>query len=180
MRLQLFLGTAMLLLSLILVPACSRQSPSHIIKGRNIDSLRTRPYPDRLLAFSIELGNRSKDFDERFDVIYNKIQNQTAWQEIVLFEINRREYMTVEKHNLAYLDSLFSLLQSPPSEMKQLYDVQHESFSAFRGNYQILQQSEMEKSIENLIDKKYLNDIIIKTGLFRVANHFDADSLKHK
>jgi hypothetical protein len=166
------------LLILITAVSCSQPPSSHRIKGRNIDSLMTRPYQDRLLAFSIELGVRSKDFDERFDRIIEQASAKAEWKGIILAEINKPVYLTVETHNVKYLDSLFFIIQSPPEDLKSVFELQSKALDCFKDNYHILKTCESSFGLGNILDKKLRNDMNMNASMMRVAGIFNVDSLK--
>lgn len=153
--------------------SCAKKEPPVILQGRNLDSLRVRPFADRLLAFSIELGRRSRDFDDRFDRIMDRLQNADDWQNRLLLEIQKPEFAVVEKHNLAYLDSLMMLLEGVPDSLRELMRVQKTGLEAFRDNYEQLHQCALMPAMHGIYDRKYRNDLIIQAAMMSVVAYFD-------
>ncbi len=158
--------------------SCSRTSEPQYLKGRNIDSLKTAPFKGRLLAFSIEIGIRSRDFDDRFDRLVEKAGGRQDWCEVIQFEINRPAFALVENHNTAYMDSLFGLISSPPDDLKDICDLQTRALLCFKSNYALLRDCGTYSSLGKICDLKLKNDRIMNVSMMRVAGVFDTNRVK--
>lgn len=178
MKKSFFLVTTCLLL--IAGVSCSTTTEPQYIKGRNIDSLKTAPFKGKLLAFSIELGVRSRDFDNRFERLAEKAGSREDWCEVLQFEINTPAFSLIEKHNTAYMDSLYGLISSPPDDLKDVCDLQNRALLCFKSNYALLRDCGTYASMGKIFDLKLRNDRIMNAAMMRVVGVFDADTIKHK
>ena len=176
------IGWGLLLCSVLGLGACKKKpstdslasslsSYNFILKiqpGRSIDSLRERAYEDRLLAYALELGTRSRDFNRRLGLIISAVGQETEWHKIVEQVIAMENYREAAAYNQSYLDSLGVLCANPAAGYELIYTHlvgAHESLTA---NYTLLQDHSSSESFSLLLTRVLSNEQAINSALKEV------------
>jgi hypothetical protein len=136
-----------------------------IIRGRNLDSLKSQKYENRLLAFSIELGYRSRDFNQRLSVMVAVTSGQEDWKKTVGKNIISENYKSAEAYNRRYLDSLKKMIASPPEEFRPSFRELTASYERLKNNYAILNDHEKFKTMAAILDTVLGNELAINRTL---------------
>jgi len=136
-----------------------------LIHGRNLDSLELQKYDDRILAFSIELGYRSSDFNKRLGLIISARTLDTDWKELIESVIKRENYQMSERNNLQYLDSLAQMIVHPSHIYMQSHHALIESHRRLVDNYVILKNYDQFKSLSAILDTVLANELAINQSL---------------
>lgn len=135
-----------------------------ILPGRNLDSLKHQRYEDRILAFSIELGHRSNDFNLRFAMMLRAGTN-TDWKAAIKRVIESENYKSAEKYNMDYLDSLHTLILKPSSEYQEHLTALTNSFDRLRSNYSLIKNYSGFRNTPAILDSVLSNELVIKGSL---------------
>ncbi|MBL7994104.1 hypothetical protein JNM05_01920 [bacterium] len=135
-----------------------------ILAGRNLDSLKNGKYADRILAFSIELGHRSNDFNLRFAMMLRAGAN-ADWKAAIKKVIESENYKSAEKFNLDYLDSLHALIVKPTSEYQEHFTALTNSYNRLRSNYSLIKNYSGFRNTPAILDSVLSNELVIKRSL---------------
>lgn len=135
-----------------------------IMAGRSLDSLKTQKYSDRVLAFSIELGHRSNDFNRRFAMIL-RAGSGGDWQKAIRSSIELENYKAAEKYNMDYLDSLRRLIIKPPAEFNEHLTALTNSYDRLCSNYALIRNFASFKNMPAILDTVLSNEFVIKGSL---------------
>jgi hypothetical protein len=141
------------------------QHDQPLIEGRNLDSLAAMPYEPRLLAFSIELGHRSADFNKRLGLMIASITPDATWKEVVEFRTSAENYRSARRHNIGYLDSLEALVANPPARFKSYQTGLSASFERLKANYNVLDRYDRFPTMSAILDTVLANEIFINRSL---------------
>ncbi len=136
-----------------------------VIRGRSLDSLKSQKYVDRILAFSIELGFRSRDFNQRLGLMLAGTSGREHWNEEVAKNIASENYIRAESYNKTYLDSLRKLLTAPPDEFRQSFLELTASYERLKNNYAVLRDHEKFKTMTAILDTVLTNEFAINRTL---------------
>lgn len=135
-----------------------------VMPGRNLDSLRDQNYPDRILAFSIELGHRSNDFNLRFAMMLRAGAN-ADWKAAIKKVLESENYKSAEKYNMNYLDSLHALILKPSSEYQEHFSALTNSYNRLRNNYTLIKNYSGFSNTPAILDSVLSNELVIKGSL---------------
>lgn len=166
---------------LLIFPSCSKKKTetdetaskepitpiSHefpIMPGRSLDSLSKQDYMERILAFSIELGHRSNDFNRRFAMML-RAGSGGNWRGTIKDVLQSENYMKAETFNIAYLDSLNRLIGRPAADYKEHYASLLASYGRLKNNYALLKNYPTFKSMPAILDTVLSNEFVIKGSL---------------
>lgn len=145
-----------------------------LVAGRHIDSLRPMAYEARILAFSIELGHRSSDFNKRLGLIIGLMSADRPWREVVEQQVTAPNYRQAESYNRSYLDSLAGLLHDPPAALAGSRDELAGALQRLHANYEALRQYDRFSSMSVLLDSVLVNEQIINRSLSRFKTVIEA------
>jgi len=136
-----------------------------LVRGRNLDSLKVQKYDERILAFSIELGYRSTDFNKRLGLIISAKTPNDDWKILVKSIIRRENYQTAERTNRQYLDSLSLMIVRPPTRYVKSHEELTRAFRRLISNYEILKEPDQFKNLPALLDSVLSNELTINESL---------------
>jgi hypothetical protein len=176
----MFKSTSYLLCLLIVLSSCSKKkteskettqepaaSITHefpIMSGRSLDSLSKQDYTERILAFSIELGHRSNDFNRRFAMML-RAGSGGNWRGTIKEVLQSENYRAAEAFNVAYLDSLNQMIAKPTAAYKEHYLSLVNSYSRLKNNYALIKDYGTFKSMPAILDTVLSNEFVIKGSL---------------
>ena len=135
-----------------------------LIAGRSLDSLKHQKYTERILAFSIELGHRSNDFNTRLAMMLRAGAGGN-WREAIQKALETDNYKAAEKHNIDYLDSLRQLILHPDSDYREHFTALTGSYERLQNNYSLIRNYASFKNIPAILDTVLSNEIVIKGSL---------------
>jgi hypothetical protein len=135
-----------------------------IMPGRSLDSLGKQDYTERILAFSIELGHRSNDFNRRFAMMLRTGAGGN-WRGIIKDVLQSENYRKAEAFNLAYLDSLNQMIVKPAAAYKEHYHSLTASYDRLKNNYALIKNYPTFKSMPAILDTVLSNEFVIKGSL---------------
>lgn len=135
-----------------------------IVSGRNLDSLKHQDYKERILAFSIELGHRSNDFNRRFAMMLRSGAGGD-WRAAVKKVLESENYKAAETYNTGYLDSLNQLISKPAVAYKEHYVSLLNSYDRLKNNYSLIKNYAIFKSMPAILDTVLSNEFVIKGSL---------------
>lgn len=141
--------------------------------GRPVTLVKALPFREQLLAFSIELGNRSKDFNQRLGLILFAKRSGEPWREAVRNNIARENYRNAEMYHTAYLDSLRGVIRPTDAALKSSYNELLIAHKRWRNNYQILHDHEKFESMIAVLDTVLSNEMAINKALKDFKNTID-------
>ena len=136
-----------------------------LVHGRNLDSLNHQKYEERILAFSIELGYRSTDFNKRLGLIISAKKPDDDWKALVQSVIQRENYQMAEQANVQYLDSLSQAIAHPNQSHMESHEELIASYQRLINNYAILRNSNQFTSLSALLDSVLSNELAINQSL---------------
>lgn len=135
-----------------------------IVSGRNLDSLKSQDYTERILAFSIELGHRSNDFNRRFAMML-RAGAGGDWRAAVKKVLELENYKAAERYNTDYLDSLNQLISKPAVAYKEHYVSLLNSYDRLKNNYSLIKNYAIFKNMPAILDTVLSNEFVIKGSL---------------
>ncbi len=135
-----------------------------IMPGRSLDSLSKQDYMERILAFSIELGHRSNDFNRRFAMML-RAGSGGNWRGTIKEVLQSENYRMAEAFNLAYLDSLNQMIAKPAAGYKDHYISLIRSYDRLKNNYALIKDYGSFKSMPAMLDTVLSNEFVIKGSL---------------
>ncbi len=136
-----------------------------LLPGRNIELLKTKPYGDRILAYSIELGKRSADFDKRLDGILTLAAARSDWKDVIHLVTATENFQMAAQFNKMHLDSLLGIIHNPPDVFKASYE---ELLQAHRGlfrNYDTLDSCGQYEKLPDMVESIIRNELLINQAL---------------
>jgi hypothetical protein len=135
-----------------------------IVPGRNLDSLKNQEYRDRILAFSIELGHRSNDFNRRFAMML-RASSGGDWRTAIKNVLESENYKAAENYNIAYLDSLSQLISKPVAVYKEHQVSLAGSYDRLKNNYALIRNYPSFKNMPAILDTVLSDEFVIKGSL---------------
>lgn len=162
--------------------ACSKNKPETETKikpieldlpflyERNLDSIKLLPYEDQLLAFSIDLGQRSTDFNRRLGLTVSLNTPDKNWSEVMKTVWERDNYGNAKSANLAYLNRFRSMLDSPPNDFRVYYDGLTRSHDRLINNYAIVSSYNQFAGMSAILDSVLSNELAINASLRQFEN----------
>lgn len=141
--------------------------------GRPVDVVKALPFKEQLLAFSIELGNRSKDFNQRLGLILFAKRSGEPWRDAVRNNIARENYKNAELYHVAYLDSLRRVIRPTDQTLQTSYKELLAAHGRWINNYQILRDHEKFESMIAVLDTVLSNEMTINKALRDFKNTID-------
>lgn len=141
-----------------------------IVPGRNLDSLKRQDYTERILAFSIELGHRSNDFNRRFAMML-RAGAGGDWRGAIKKALESDNYKAAERYHTAYLDSLVQLISEPAGPYKEQYHSLTACYARFRNNYALIQNYSAFQGMPAVLDSVLSNELAIKNSLMSFEKH---------
>ena len=148
-----------------------------ITPGRNLDSLKRQDYMERILAFSIELGHRSNDFNRRFAMML-RAGSGGDWRGAIKKTLESENYRSAEIYNKAYLDSLNQLISKPAAAYKEHYQSLAASYDRLKNNYALIKNYPTFKSMPAILDTVLSNEFVIKGSLKNFEEYIRAHTNK--
>lgn len=136
-----------------------------VLTGRNLDSLKNKSYRDKILAFSIELGQRSKDFNQRLGQIIFLKNSVGSWQKAFDQTLKDSLFSAAEKINLGYLDSLQALITQPSEEFQTSHIDLSVAYDRLKINYRIIHDYRNFKNMSTILDSVLSNELTINKSL---------------
>ena len=167
-------------LSLLAQPACRKKQHNAsvrettlaaytfeltILRGRRLDSLASLAYEDRLLAYALELGLRSRDFNQRLGLIISASSDDIEWTELVTQVTGMENYKQAEEYNLRYLDSLAALCHSPTAPLTNSFGELRKAHHGLIDNYATLRNLEEYSEFLDLLSVVLANEQTINQAL---------------
>jgi len=136
-----------------------------LLAERNLDSVRSRDYAGRLLAFAIDLGQRNIDLDKRIGLILSVTDGARDWHEGVELVINRPNYQDAETSYLAYLEKYEPMLDNAPSAWDSSRADLVQSRGRLKASYNVIRGHSNYDRLPAMLDTLLSNDLSINRSL---------------
>lgn len=171
-----------ILILLFFLVACSKKKPQTetdakpieldlpLLHERNLDSVKLLPYEDRLLAFSIDLGQRSTDFNRRLGLTISLNTPDKNWADVVKTVWERDNYNKAQSANLDYLQRFRSVIGLPEQSFRPYYDDLIQSHDRLINNYQLISDYRQFATMSAMLDSVLTNELAINASLRKFEN----------
>ncbi|MBX7152250.1 hypothetical protein K1X84_11450 [bacterium] len=141
-----------------------------LLHERNLDSVKLLSYEDRLLAFSIDLGQRSTDFNRRLGLTISANTPDKSWINVIETVWERDNYTKAKSANLNYLQNFRSVIDSPEKKFRPYYDDLIQSHNRLINNYEIISKYREFANMSAILDSVLTNELAINASLRQFEN----------
>lgn len=129
-----------------------------LLANRSLDSLKTLDYQTRLVAFSVDMGKRSGDLNDRLRVMTTLSFQEDNWIEYLQKAAQNENFLEARKKYLDYLAAFHRLVAPPESGFKAHFEFVELAYQTYIENFSLLDNPDQFKDVTSFFDAVILNE----------------------
>lgn len=129
-----------------------------ILSDRSLDSLKRLDYRTRLVAFSVDMGKRSSDLNDRMRVLTTLSFQEDDWVAYLRKAAQNENFIDARKQYQDYLARFHQLVAPPESGYQAQFEFVNLAYETYLENYAFLDHPEQFSDVTSFFDAVILNE----------------------